>query len=204
MTRARVLVADPPWQFDDDLPGDLRGASSHYDTLDLAGIKAFPLPALEEDAILFLWRVASMPEEALAVCRAWGFTPKTEAVWVKTAAPKPDQPIRLAFGMGRYTRAAHETCLIATRGRPKVRDRGVRSVFFAPRGAHSAKPDAFYALVERLADGPFAELFARRAREGWIQYGNELEGRPAHPSGDDAQQERQIPMFAATPQRGSR
>lgn len=36
-----------------------------------------------------------------------------------------------------------------------------------PRGAHSAKPEAFLDLVESMSPGPYAELFARRARFGW-------------------------------------
>lgn len=35
------------------------------------------------------------------------------------------------------------------------------------RGVHSAKPDAFIDVVERVSPGPYAELFARRARFGW-------------------------------------
>lgn len=86
---------------------------------------------------------------------------------------------RLAFGMGRYVRGAHETCLIARRGKGKVRNKSVRSVFFAPAGAHSEKPEEFYQLVEQLAEGPYHELFARRRRPGWTCEGDEL---PALPS----------------------
>lgn len=32
---------------------------------------------------------------------------------------------------------------------------------------YSAKPDAFLDLVEQVSPGPWAELFARRARFGW-------------------------------------
>lgn len=39
--------------------------------------------------------------------------------------------------------------------------------FTWPRAAHSAKPDAFLDLVEQVSCGPYAELFARRARFGW-------------------------------------
>ena len=39
--------------------------------------------------------------------------------------------------------------------------------FTWPRGAHSAKPDAFLDLVERVSPAPRAELFSRRARFGW-------------------------------------
>ena len=85
----------------------------------------------------------------------------------------------LAFGMGRTTRAVQEVCVIARRkGAParEVADKGVRSAFFAPVGEHSAKPDRFYALVERLVGpegGPLVELFARRPRRGWYTYGDE-------------------------------
>jgi N6-adenosine-specific RNA methylase IME4 len=79
------------------------------------------------------------------------------------------------MGMGHYVRGSHETCILATRGRFKVRSRAVRSVFEARRGRHSEKPDEFYALVEELADGPYAELFARRRRPGWRCFGKELE-----------------------------
>ena len=88
----------------------------------------------------------------------------------------------LAFGMGHFTRAAHETCIVATRGRFKVADRSVRSVFFAPRGVHSEKPMEFHDLVEKLVgEGPYAESFARRERSGWTQFGDELRGAEKSP-----------------------
>lgn len=146
----------------------------------------FPLPPLADDALLFLWRVASQPEEAMRVVRAWGFVPKSEVVWVKVAKSQPTSMpgINLAFGMGRYVRACHEVCVVAARGRATrlVRDKAVRSVFFAERGEHSEKPDAIYRLAERLSEGPYCELFARRPREGWLQYGDELPGGAAAPA----------------------
>ena len=185
---ARVIVADPPWKFGDSLPGETRGASKQYATLDVRDIIRFPLPPIADNAILFLWRVSSMQEEALRVVDAWGFTLKTEIVWIKRTSAAPEA--KLAFGMGHYTRGSHETCLVATRGRFKVADRAVRSIFDtleldAPLGEHSQKPDAFYALVERLgfgdagipdlAQGP-VELFGRAPRAGWHVFGNEVGG----------------------------
>ena len=93
-----------------------------------------------------------------------------------------------ALGMGSYVRNVHEVCVIARPffGRaPERLDAGVRSSFSAPmpidvdallpesggrRGAlvHSAKPDAFYSLVERLYPGPRVEMFSRRRRPGWL------------------------------------
>lgn len=167
---ANVLVADPPWAFGDSLPGKGRGAAAHYTCMTVADICAMQIPDVGPDAVLFLWRVAAMPQEALDVVRAWGFTPKSELVWEKlTSAGKPH------FGMGHYVRASHETCLIAARGRAFPAVRNVRSRFAAPVGVHSQKPDEFYRLVEAMyPDAVRYELFARTVRAGWVQSGNEL------------------------------
>lgn len=165
---ARVLLADPPWQFADRL--GRRGASANYRCLSLAELKAFPLPPLADDCLLMLWRVAALQREALEVVEAWGFTMKTEIVWDKlTATGLPH------FGLGRYVRASHEVCMLAVRGRVRVADRRVRSRFSAPVLEHSRKPDEMYAIAERLVPGgPFVELFARRRRAGWLSIGDEL------------------------------
>lgn len=150
---------------------------------------------LAPDCRLFLWRVSSMQAEALETMKAWGFgAPKTELVWVKLTSKgfvdpfrqvsfdfrDYDPPVKLPgakvhFGMGRTTRAAHETCLVGQRGKPEVTDNAVRDVFAAPYAGHSVKPDAFYELVEKLSPGPYLELFARRRRPGWTCLGDELE-----------------------------
>ena len=82
--------------------------------------------------------------------------------------------MKIQIGMGRQVRNAHEVCLVATRGRPDRLDRAASSVVIAPRLEHSAKPDAFYDLVEKVSPGPYAELFARRERAGWDVYGDEI------------------------------
>jgi N6-adenosine-specific RNA methylase IME4 len=167
----RVLTADPPWPFRDKLPGPTRGAAKNYRCeMTVEDIKRYPLPALEDDAVLFLWRVAAMQEEALAVVRSWGFAPKTEVVWLKLTKHG-----KRHFGMGRIVRAEHETCIIATRGRPRRLLKNIRSTFEARVGKHSEKPEAFYELVEALYEGPYVELFARRRRLGWESFGDELE-----------------------------
>lgn len=173
---ARVLVADPPWRFGDSLPGPKRGAAKHYDTMTTEDICNLSLPPVAYNAVLFLWRVSAMPEEALRVVRAWGFVAKSEIVWAKTTKRSGADvgSTKLAFGMGRQVRMCHETCIIATRGKAPPRSRSIRSVFFAPLGAHSAKPDAFYELVEAMHEGPYTELFARRHRDGWTCLGNEI------------------------------
>lgn len=165
----RVVVADPAWLLRDALPGPRRGSVKHYRCLPLDEIKRFPMPPVADDALLFLWRVAALGDEAYDVMRAWGFVPKAELVWVKHTRTG-----KRHFGMGSYVRNCHEICLIGRRGRARVRARNVRSVFDAPVGEHSRKPDEFYEIVESLSDGPYLELFARRRRDGWTCLGDEI------------------------------
>lgn len=167
----RCIVADPPWQTDDHY--GRRGARAKYKTLPLEKIQwHYPYRELvmaPRNCVLFLWRLSSMQPEALALIESWGFVVKSELVWEKvTKHGKPH------FGNGHYVRAAHETCLIATRGRVQVKHHSQRSRFSARVGRHSEKPDEFYRIVERLVPGPRLELFARRERPGWVCLGNQL------------------------------
>lgn len=165
-----VLVVDCPWKFGDSLPGDTRGASKQYACLDVGALRAFSLPEVQKNAVMFFWRVSAMQEEALEVVRAWGFKVKSELVWLKTTATG-----KRSFGMGRYVRMSHEVCLICVRGSAMPELHNVRSVFEAPVGRHSAKPDAFYDVVESLYPrSRKVELFARTVRSGWEQHGDQL------------------------------
>jgi len=127
-------------------------------------------PVLSEHVVLFLWRLASRQEEAIAVCRNWGFRPFGELIWNKRT--KNDLKW---FGQGKLVRSSHETCLIGVSPKvpfPKVAN--IRSTFEAKYTVHSGKPDEFYELVESMLEGPYYELFARRQRPGWTCTGYEL------------------------------
>jgi N6-adenosine-specific RNA methylase IME4 len=166
----RCIVADPPWRFGDAL--GRRGAAANYRTLSVDQIAWHTtyraIVTAPRNAVLFLWRVSSMQREAIALLDSWGFQLKSEIVWEKTTVKGLDH-----FGMGYIVRAAHETCLIATRGRVPVKHHSQRSRFRAPVGRHSQKPEAFFDIVEGLYDGPYVELFARRQRPGWACLGLE-------------------------------
>jgi N6-adenosine-specific RNA methylase IME4 len=167
----RCLVADPPWRFKDALPGPGRGAGKHYTTMPVQEICAFRLPPLNKDCWLFLWRPATHAREALDVARAWGFdAAPSELIWRKTT----NDGKGLRIGMGRAFRNAHETCLIFKRGKPERLSLALPSVFDAPRTEHSAKPAAFYGIVDRFAPGPTVELFARRQWPHWTCLGDEM------------------------------
>lgn len=166
-----AIVSDPAWKFGDGLPGKSRGASKNYGCLTVPEIVSVMSPHCQDaNAVMFMWRVAAMQREALQVLDALGFTPKTEMVWEKLTNSG-----KAFFGMGRYVRASHETCLIAVKGRAFPEARNVRSRFSAPVREHSRKPGEFYALVEQMyPSSRKVELFARIVRAGWEQHGLEL------------------------------
>lgn len=118
-----------------------------------------------------------MQKEALTVLDSWDFELKTEIVWKKLTSTG-----KRFFGMGRTVRGEHETCLIATSGKPVTLNRSIRSIFEAPVRAHSEKPEEFYHIVEQLREGPYVELFARRQRPGWTCLGNEICPSPMSPT----------------------
>lgn len=168
-SKYRAVVADPPWQFSD------RGsrATPLYDLMGLGAIKALDVREVTQaDSLLFLWVPSSFLDEGLKVAEAWGYDVKTTIVWCKVAAS--GAPL---IGMGHYVRCAHELVLVGSSGKAAtlIKDHGVASWFTAPRGQHSAKPEALQDLVERLVDGPYLELFARRRRDKWTCLGNQLE-----------------------------
>lgn len=165
MTRYRTIVADPPWRFGS--AATKADARKHYETMALDDICALPVADfVEDDAHLWLWVLNGMVEEGYRVVREWGFSPLTLVTWCK---PQP--------GVGYYLRNNTEHCILASRGQPMVPENKPISTWFKwPRGAHSAKPDAFYDLVEQVSPPEYVEMFARRARFGWDYWGDQSLG----------------------------
>jgi len=188
--RYRTLLADPPWPMRAvSRPWAGAGGRRHratawpYPVMSLEDICALPVgPMAEDDAHLFLWVPASFNREGdgVRVARAWGFEPLNEIVWAK-----PN------FGLGRFPRPQHEILLVCRRGSLPfaLRDEGSIQTWALPRlkgnggRVHSAKPDGAIDLIERASPGPYAELFARRARFGWdYPFGDESLGTGVMPS----------------------
>ena len=131
---------------------------------------------LRGGAACFMWATFPNIAEAIKVMEAWGFVYKTAAfVWVKTYA-KSERPF---WGMGAYTRANAEVCLLGVspgfKARARIRSHRVHQVITAPFEGHSKKPDETRRrIVELLGDVPRLELFARDRAPGWDAWGNEV------------------------------
>ena len=174
-----IVLADPPWN--ESGGGKIkRGADMHYKlmkTKDIIALGPRLMPYIADDAFLFLWVTNRYLQAGLDTLSAWGFSYRTNFVWVKDR-----------IGLGFYARGQHELCLLGVRGSPARSQRGggggsngfdiYPSVLNAPRGIHSKKPEAFYKIIESYkthADSLCLELFARDVRANWSSWGNELE-----------------------------
>lgn len=169
----KIIYADPPWSYRDKCHAGKRGAGYKYPTMNLSDIKLLDVQSLaDKDCTLFLWATMPMMQEALELIQAWGFDYKTAGfVWVKTN-PKSGTPF---FGMGNWTRANAELCLIATRGKPKRISASVLQIVSSPVMAHSEKPaEVRDRIVSLMGDLPRVELFARHQTPGWKTWGNEV------------------------------
>lgn len=173
----QVIYADPAWQFGNRNTGGsmTSSAEAHYTVTSLEEMAALPVAQLaDEHCLLVMWWVGSMPQEAIDLCRSWGFrlVNMNGFVWRKLTKAKRI-PV---FGMGFTTRAGSESALIGVRGKlgELIKDHSVRAVIEAPVGCHSQKPHAFREAIEKLCgDVPRVELFARDAANGWDCWGNQ-------------------------------
>jgi N6-adenosine-specific RNA methylase IME4 len=126
----------------------------------------------DDDCCLFLWVTMPKLNECWELIKKWGFEYKTCAfTWVKRNKKTPSW----FWGMGRWTRANAELCLLATRGHPKRLSAAVSSVIDTPIERHSQKPAVVRGrIVELCGDLPRIELFAREKVSGWDCWGNEV------------------------------
>jgi hypothetical protein len=83
-----------------------------------------------------------------------------------------EQPMGLGLG-GTFVPCV-EPILFCRRGNLPAKRRMDRNWWGWPRGRHSQKPEAFQTMVESVSPGPYLEMFARRKREGWAAWGNEI------------------------------
>lgn len=175
-----VIYTDPPWNYADWGEGTTRTVSSKYKVMPTDDIGRLPVAELAApDCALFMWVAWPKLKDAWELLDYWGFTYKTCAFsWVKANTSQIDlfrDDADAQVGMGNWTRANSEVCLLATRGRPSRLNADVRQGIIEPRREHSRKPDCVYARIERLVAGPYVELFARTTHAGWSSWGNQVD-----------------------------
>jgi len=174
--RYGVVLADPEWRFEpySRESGLDRAPDNHYPTSATPDIAARDVASIAaDDCVLFLWATAPMLPDALTVLAAWGFSYVTHSVWFK-------QRVGEARGPGYWFTGEHELLLVGVKGDVPAPAPGTqfRSVFVAPVGEHSAKPEVSLAMIEAYFPNlPKIELNRRGpARPGWDAWGNQAGG----------------------------
>ena len=169
-----VIYADPPWKYKTWTEGG-GTAEKHYPTMkldDIIKMKDTIEKISDNNCILFLWVTFPCLLEGLKVMKEWGFTYKTCGFnWVK----RNKKSNTFFFGMGYWTRANSELCLIGTKGTIKRKSNKVFQIVDTPIEEHSKKPDVVRnRIVELVGDIPRIELFARQTANNWDCWGNEI------------------------------
>ena len=169
-----TILADPPWRFQNRTG---KVAPEHrrlhrYTTMSLDEICSLPVAGhAAKKSHLYLWVPNALLAEGLAVMNAWGFTYKTNLIWLKVRKDGgPD-----GRGVGFYFRNVTEMLLFGVKGSLRTLSPGRRQVNLVAtrKREHSRKPSEMYDVIESCSPGPCLELFARGPRRQWTQWGNE-------------------------------
>lgn len=170
------MLADPPWRYNNS---GINGAcEEQYPVMTVEEICALPVQSItEDDSVLLLWCTWPQLENGLRVMAAWGFQYVTGFPWVKITEVSVNLwgliEIRVPYGIGFWARGCTEIVMIGRRGNPEPPPSSFIGLL-SPNLFHSRKPDDVYHFAESMP-GPYLELFARRAREGWDAFGNQVE-----------------------------
>lgn len=162
----RTVVIDPPWEWSNT--ATRASASRHFETMSFTALSDIELP-LAHDAHVYLWVPNALLRDVFdsALLDAWKLDYRGLLTWHKQES---------APGIGNWFRNNTEQIVFCTRGVLPTLRNDTPTMFSAPRGAHSAKPDSFFALVERNSPGPYLEMFCRgKPRAGWQGWGLETE-----------------------------
>jgi N6-adenosine-specific RNA methylase IME4 len=153
----KTLVIDPPWAapYGED---DSRCGAVAYATMPRDELLALPVQTWAEDeSHLYLWTTNSNLPLAVECMAAWGFQYRTMLTWAKPH-----------YGLGKQFRGQTEHVLFGMKGTLRTRCNNISTLFEAPLGGHSEKPEKFYEIVRAASYPPYGEAFQRTARPGFV------------------------------------
>ena len=181
LKRYSTIIVDPPWKYGKwgkasekaFLVSGINEETNNeiplpYNWMSIDEIKALPIGILaDENCELYLWSTQKYLPDTFEVIKAWGFKYCQTITWCKT--PR-------GTGQGGVYCPTTEFLILARRGKmPNVKR--IDSTWFhtkRPHNSHSTKPEFFQDLIEQVSEAPRLEMFARREREAWDVFGNEV------------------------------
>lgn len=171
-----IIYADPPWKY---YEGGFKNQSQHYDTLEFIDIRDRVGEEVKkvaaDNCILFLWITDPMLDKIKELVEAWGFSYSTVGFyWIKKTKENKN-----FFGLGNWTRANPEICIIATKGSIERKDATISKVIESQIEEHSRKPTMVRdKIIKLVGDLSRTELFGRPtghpSEKGWVFWGNEI------------------------------
>ncbi len=171
-----IVLADPPWSYYQG--NHTHNVNNHYKTMSDEDLLQFNWGEYV-DTMLFMWATSPHLGKAINLGESIGLFYRGVAfVWVKTT--KDGKPLGAMGVRPSIVKPTTEFVLSFCRkkkGRPfSLADESIQQTIFAPLGRHSEKPDEVQARLEMMyPEATKCELFARRRRNGWASYGDELE-----------------------------
>ena len=133
-------------------------------------MRAMPIPALQDEGLLFLWVTGRAMEVGRECLRVWGYTRVDEVVWVKT---NQLQRVIRTGRTGHWLNHTKEHMLVGVKTVtdengalkfPSWVNRGLDTdVIVSEVRETSRKPDEVYGLIERMCPGGRkVEIFGRK------------------------------------------
>ncbi len=168
MTKYKTIVIDPAWEVKKILrkvrPNQKENLD--YKTMSFEEIKALPIGNIaDENSVIFLWTTHKWLPKSFELLDAWGFKYQRTLTWDKNNG-------MCLFGFHHRT----EFVLFGYKGKIEMypRRKAIPTVFTGKSERHSAKPNEFYELIKPFGF-PAVDIFARKQRDGWDVYGNEVD-----------------------------
>lgn len=167
-----IIVIDPPWNYKNPFKcWNQQAKKWPYKTLSLDNIQSLPIESLCHDSTyIFLWTTQKYIFECKNIVEKWGLNYVFCMTWEKTFGISSGVPLK-GF------RLNSEFIIVATKHKinpiSKKGQKLILTSFSAPNIGHSIKPDIFYKNIEHLGEKRL-DLFARKSREGWDVWGDEL------------------------------
>jgi N6-adenosine-specific RNA methylase IME4 len=165
------VVIDPPWEIA-KIDRDVRPNQDAFDyqTMKEAEVVAFwkreIAGHLATDCHVFMWTTQKYLPAAIEMLSEIGLRYVLTMVWHKAGGFQP-------VGLPQYN---CEFIVYSRCGAPQFIDtKDFFTCFEAQRRQHSRKPDEFYDIIRRVTGGSRVDVFSREKRDGFAQYGNEIQ-----------------------------
>lgn len=167
MKKYKTIIADPPWNQKNMAKWNRRQNTAGelpYPTMTIEEIKSLPVSSFaDENCHLWLWTTNQFLPDSIEIMKEWGFKYLTTITWVKPS------------GVGAWFVNRTQHLIFGYKGKLELSKRFKPTVYFDTPVRHSEKPVQFYKLFEEVSCPNRLELFARKKRDGWDSWGNEVD-----------------------------